>query len=128
MNQPSWHIPRASLGSTTASSSGGSQKSHGKHSATGQKNRGYQSDGDNGETSRRQRKQRRSGVLATAVGGRRQINRDIDKNPDGPQTGNETIVGGIKRSSQSSQGSTDSNHSSHVSITKSKLIPTDVLL
>lgn len=101
------------MGSTATSSSGGSQKSHanGKHLATGQKNRGYQSDDDKGETSRRQRKQRRSGD----VGGRRQINRDIDKNPDGPQTDKETIVGGIKRSSQSSQGSTDSNHSSHVS-------------
>lgn len=117
VNQPSWHIPRASLGSTATSTSGSSQKSHSneKQSATGHKNRGYQSDDDKAETSRRQRKQRRSGVSAIDVGGRRQINRDIDKNPDGPQTGNETTVGGIKRSSQSSQGSTDSNHSSHVS-------------
>lgn len=131
VNQPSWHIPRATLGSTATSSSGGSQKSHsnGKHSALGQKNRGYQSDDDKGETSRRQRKQRRSGGSATGVGGRLQINRDIDKNPDGPQTVNDTTVGGIKRSSQSSQGSTDSNHSSHVSNHEfHKSIPAEVLL
>lgn len=108
INKP-WHIPRASLGGSTSSQSGSqisrsissSVKYPGKH--VGYKNRGYHSEGNDSITDQ-ERKKRKTAANCRKI-------RDIDKNPDG--NGDETNDG-IKRGSQSSQGSTDSNHSSHV--------------
>lgn len=113
----SWHIPRASLGSISSSQSG-SQKSYSNPSTMkynkkskhhlGQQNRGYHSeDYDDSSTEDAEKKRQRRRTMES-----RKI-RDIDKT-DRKNNANET-VDGIKRGSHSSQGSTASNQSSHVS-------------
>lgn len=140
MDEP-WSIPRASLGGSVSSSQSNSQNSSVKihknnksttsslnrqHNNGGQSNRGYYSEGSESEYERQkqlkhqQRARQPSKTLAELQNKFEELKRirggSLDNGDgSGRGAGSSGDTGTPKRGSKSSQGSTDSNHSSHVS-------------
>lgn len=105
-----WHIPRASLGSV---SSGNSRRSSTDDLRSGSRNRGFQGDSSTSSSG----SVRSERPLRRQIAGEQQSKSRLEELKgrfDGfnsARHAHETIP---KRGSRSSQGSTDSNHSSHV--------------
>lgn len=117
MNEP-WSIPRASLGSISSNTSQkthsnpSSVKIHNYNKSRGHTNRGYLSEGSDLEQDYRNKTRQPSKTLIEL---RHKFDEYSNIRRNRVISNNGDIIG-LKRGSRSSQGSTDSNHSSHVSI------------
>lgn len=120
----SWHIPRASLGS--GSSSGNSRRSSLEEinqfkQRSGSRNRGFQGDSSTSSGSIRSERPLRGRVSADQRHWSQRDTKSRLEELKGRFDGANSVRQGgdsrvPKRGSRSSQGSTDSNHSSHVSL------------